>query len=128
MGPGFLIDSNVAIHFLNGTLTPKAEVFLENVFKEECNISIITKMEILGHKFLSLEDKEDAEAFVKSSKVYALSNLIVDTTILIKQAKRIKLPDAIIAATALIHDFTLVTRNTKDFYDIDGLKIVNPMI
>jgi len=35
-------------------------------------------------------------------------------------------PDAIVAATALIHNFTLITRNTKDFKNIDAFQMVNP--
>lgn len=38
----------------------------------------------------------------------------------------VKLPDAIIAATALVHDYTLVTRNASDFKKISGLKLLNP--
>ena len=37
-----------------------------------------------------------------------------------------KLPDAIIAATALTHGFTIVTRNTDDFKTIVGLPTINP--
>lgn len=37
-----------------------------------------------------------------------------------------KTPDAIIAATALANDFTLITRNIKDFKNIEGFKLVNP--
>lgn len=37
-----------------------------------------------------------------------------------------KLPDAIIAATALVYDLILITRNTADFKSIDGLKVVDP--
>lgn len=44
----------------------------------------------------------------------------------IRKAYRIKLPDAIIAATALIYNLTLLTRNTIDFNGIKGLKIINP--
>jgi predicted nucleic acid-binding protein len=39
---------------------------------------------------------------------------------------KIKLPDAIIAATAIVNNFVLLSRNTKDFEGIEGLEIVNP--
>jgi len=44
----------------------------------------------------------------------------------IRKQHSIKLPDAIIAATAVIYGLILVTRNTKDFVNIDGLQVVNP--
>ncbi|MDQ6763986.1 MAG: type II toxin-antitoxin system VapC family toxin [Bacteroidota bacterium] len=44
----------------------------------------------------------------------------------LRKAYKIKLPDAIIAATALVYDLTLLSRNTVDFKDIAGLKIYNP--
>jgi predicted nucleic acid-binding protein len=44
----------------------------------------------------------------------------------IRKNHKIKLPDAIIASTALVYDFILITRNTKDFKDIEGLELINP--
>jgi predicted nucleic acid-binding protein len=44
----------------------------------------------------------------------------------IRRNKKVKTPDAIIAATALANGFTLITNNEKDFNNIKGLKIVNP--
>ena len=44
----------------------------------------------------------------------------------IRKGKKIKTPDAIIAATALAYSFTLITNNEKDFAKIKGLKIINP--
>ncbi len=51
---------------------------------------------------------------------------IIERTILLRKAQKIKLPDAIIAATALVHNLTLITRNTGDFSKITGLKIIDP--
>ncbi len=42
------------------------------------------------------------------------------------QGKKIKTPDAIIAATALAYGYTIITNNEKDFKGITGLKIINP--
>ena len=47
-------------------------------------------------------------------------------TIELRQQFRIKLPDAIIAATALVYDLTLITRNAVDFKNIAGIKLINP--
>ena len=46
-------------------------------------------------------------------------------TILLRQQRRVKLPDAIIAATALVHGLPLLTRNTADFQNIVGLAVLN---
>jgi toxin FitB len=44
----------------------------------------------------------------------------------IKQSKKIATPDAVIAATALVYDLTIVTRNQKDMEKVEGLRIFNP--
>ena len=44
----------------------------------------------------------------------------------IRKAHKLKLPDAIIAATALVYDLTLLSRNVADFKNIVGLKMINP--
>ena len=43
-----------------------------------------------------------------------------------KPGHKIKTPDAIIASTAIVNGLTLITRNTKDFKNIEGLKIIDP--
>ncbi|MCK6621405.1 MAG: type II toxin-antitoxin system VapC family toxin [Calditrichaceae bacterium] len=55
-----------------------------------------------------------------------LNRQVAERTINLRRKKRIKLGDGIIAATALVHDLTLVTRNTSDFAGIEGLNVLNP--
>ncbi len=64
--------------------------------------------------------------FIDEAIVLELEKAIKLKTADIRKAHKIKLPDAIIAATAFVHNLTLITRNTKDFKGIDKLKIVNP--
>lgn len=54
-----------------------------------------------------------------------MSEAVAERTIQLKQSAKIKLPDAIIGATALSHNLTLVTHNVKDFVDIN-LAISDP--
>lgn len=65
-------------------------------------------------------------SIVEVSIILELSPEIVNQTILVRQQHKIKLPDAIIAATAIIYDFILITRNVSDFKGIKGLVIVDP--
>lgn len=46
--------------------------------------------------------------------------------VIIRKSAKVKLAEAIIAATYIVHDFTLLTRNVVDFNQIKGLKIENP--
>jgi len=64
--------------------------------------------------------------FIEASNVFLLTEPIVLKTIEIRKESKIKLPDAIIAATALVHQLPLVSRNTGDFKNVPGLVIINP--
>jgi len=55
-----------------------------------------------------------------------MDNKIIIKTILIRKKHKIKLTDAIIAATCLVHGLDVLTRNTKDFENIIGLRVIQP--
>jgi predicted nucleic acid-binding protein len=61
---------------------------------------------------------------VHNATILTISESIVEKTIELKRLKRTKTADAIVAATALIHNLKLITRNTKDFSHLD-LRIIN---
>jgi predicted nucleic acid-binding protein len=63
---------------------------------------------------------------METAILLAIDEAVIDRTISIRQAKKIGLGDAIIAATALQHNLKLMTHNTKDFKDIEGLQLINP--
>jgi hypothetical protein len=99
---------------------------LNTIVDEEPLISVVTKMETLGYNFNSFEEQTTMETFINGCTLIDLNNDIVNTTITIRKSKRMKLPDAIIAATALVGNLTLITRNTTDFKNIQGLQILDP--
>lgn len=88
-------------------------------------ISAITEIELLCWKTATEKDLELLHSFINDALVIELEQAIKLKTADIRKAHRIKLPDAIIAATAMIYDFTLVTRNTDDFKNIQGIKLVD---
>ena len=64
--------------------------------------------------------------FMEITTVVPINETVIEKTIALRQTKKIQLADAIIAATALVYDLILISRNTSDFKNIDGLKVINP--
>lgn len=121
----YLIDTNVIIDYLGQKLPEPGMVHMNNVIDDIPCISIITKIEVLG--FSAPEKHEQLLlSFMNDAIIFELSQPIVDICIEIRKKYKTKLPDAIIAATSLAFDFTLITRNVSDFKKIEGLKIFNP--
>jgi predicted nucleic acid-binding protein len=64
--------------------------------------------------------------FINMSIIHPLNPTVVQRTIELCKQSKIKLPNAIIAATALTENFTLITLNISDFKNISGIKLLNP--
>ena len=135
----FLLDTNV-ISELRKAKTSKADknvIKWANSVSANClYISVITVLE-LETGILLVERKDASQGAIlrcwfDSHVLPAFSDrtLVVDTAVAQKCAK-LHIPDpksdrdAIIAATALVHDMTVVTRNTHDFKDTE-VKLINP--
>jgi predicted nucleic acid-binding protein len=123
MGKKFLIDTNTLIDAQTKRLPESGLQFLAEVINEDFTVSFITYIEFLGYK-----DATKATAdFISLANVIQINKLIIDTCVTLRKTRRIKLPDAIIAATAIVLGYTLITNNEKDFTNIQGLEITNPM-
>lgn len=126
MEPNFLIDTNILIYYLEGHIPLEHEAKIDNIFSHSFNVSVVSKIELLGWRKYTPEQYQIALQFIRRANVIYLDNEIAEKTVSIKQIYPLKLPDAVIAATALFYDWVLVTRNTKDFELITHLKIYNP--
>ena len=127
MGIKYLWDTNTAIYYLQQQFPPAAEKYIDDLLKEEQPIiSAITEIELLCWKTATEKDLDVLHNFINDALVIELEQSIKLKTADIRKAHKIKLPDAIIAATSLIYGFTLLTRNTTDFNIIHGISIVNP--
>lgn len=126
MGQRYLIDTNVLIHFNGGVLPQNGGDFVELLFDTDFLISVIVKIELLG--FDHLPDKlKYIEEFLDTANILPLDDVVTEQAILLRRRyKKLKLGDAIIAATALVFNLTLITNNVKDFANIKDLKILNP--
>jgi hypothetical protein len=146
MGEQYLIDSNAVIDYLGGKLPAAgnslmndviggSEVFpqedeIGNSFMDDVidaipNVSVITKIEVLGFN-VPPQDYQLLFEFFEDAIIFELIPEIVERAIELRKTHKIKLGDSIIAATALVYDLTLITRNTPDFKHLAGLRLVNP--
>lgn len=126
MAINYLFDTNAVIDFLAGNFPNGATTWTENAIdNNEIVLSIINRMEILGFNAKPSELSLLTE-FIDAVIVLPLTNEIADKTIDIRKSRKIKLPDAIIAATAIVHDLTLVSRD-KGFKGIPDLKYINAL-
>ncbi len=109
------------------TISSRCGKILDDLLEyERPAISAITEIELLCWKAPTEKDLAALHKFISDALVIELEQPIKLKTAELRKAYKIKLPDAIIAATALVYDLTLLTRNTADFKDITGLRICNP--
>ncbi|MCG8480315.1 MAG: type II toxin-antitoxin system VapC family toxin [Spirochaetales bacterium] len=104
-----LFDTNVLIDYLHGVEAAKVEL----ARFEDCAISTITWIEVMVG--VRPEDDRTVRAFLRRFSLIPLRETMAEIAVRIRKERRIKLPDAIIAASAASEDRLLVTRNTRDF-------------
>ena len=127
MAERYLRDTSAVIKYLNETFPPQAILFLDEIVAAECIISFITQIELLVWKPPNVFDLAIYQTFVKDSIIIGSDNDIIEQAILIRKMPNLKLPDAMIAATAIVYDFTLIADNDGDFKKVTGLKYLNPL-
>jgi predicted nucleic acid-binding protein len=125
MGMNMLVDSNVIIDYVSNRIPEKSAKQLDIYFNSNFSVSIISKIEVLGFNTQEYE-LEQLESFIQLSSIVYIDEAVADKTIEIRRMKRIKLPDAIIAATALVQNCILLSHNTTDFNKIEGLQVWDP--
>lgn len=123
MAGKYLIDTNTVIDYLDNKLPANAAKMLD---AEELDISVITRMELLAWRNAEPEQIFILNQFINSVVIWGLDEPVILKGIEVRKEYPIKLPDAIIAATAKVYDLSLVTRNIDDFKNIKGLKLINP--
>ena len=104
-----LLDTNIVIDYLNGIAQAK-EVFDRYADKA---ISLITWMEVMIGT--TAENRDATKQFLATFELLAIDDVVAARAVVLRQSHKIKLPDAIIWATAQTAQCILLTRNTKDF-------------
>ena len=108
-----VLDTNILIDYLNGIEAARTEI---GRYKKPM-ISVITWMEVM----VGATDGESDEArrFLDRFDLRGIDAAVAERAAAIRRVRRMRLPDAIIQATAQVAQALLVTRNTKDFPEDD---------
>lgn len=121
-----LIDTNVLIDYLDSNASPELIANVEQALVIGSVVSVITTMELLGWRGHSAQSRQDAENLLAGMGEIGLPRPVVAEVIKLRSRLGIKLPDAIIAASALTEGLPLMTGNTDDFKLIVGLTLIDP--
>ena len=123
MAQRYLTDTNTIIDYLENKLPERASIIIDNI---DIQLSVISRIELLVWQKASDEQIRILKDFISASFVFGLTEEIILKSIEIRKKHRLKLPDAIIAATAVVNSLTLITRNTSDFEKVDHLRQIDP--
>jgi predicted nucleic acid-binding protein len=117
-GNKILVDTNVLINLAEGK--EGIELHLQG---RELFVSVITDIELLGFYHITESEKEYFNSLLDDCSILGVTEAIKGRAITLKQSHRIKLPDAIIAATAQFLKIELITFD-KGFANIPNLDLI----
>jgi predicted nucleic acid-binding protein len=120
----YTLDTNAIIYYLDedAAVVP----VLEPILAQDIAIfvSVVTELELLSHPGLTEEDIAEIAQVLTSMVVFPLESRLAQLAGTLRRQYRLKTPDSIVAATALLTRTTLVTRNIRDFQEIAALSLL----
>ena len=118
-----ILDSNLVIY---SALSEYA--YLRAYLKQpDSYVSDVTRLEVLGFHRLDAPARMYFESVFGALPLIPVDRATITEAIRLRQQRKLSIGDAIVAATALLHQFDLYTRNVTDFDWIPGLTVVNPI-
>ena len=118
-----LIDSNVIIY----AAQPQYDDLRRFIDEVKPSVSVVSYIETLGYHRLGEVERQFLEQFFQETEMLPLSDTVIRQAVRLHQQRRMGLGDVIVAATAMVHDLTLVTRNIQDFRWIGELRLLDPL-
>ena len=116
IGIDYLLDTNAILYFLSGNEC------MEPYVSGKIAYSIISEIELLSYTKISYDEEEIIKRFLKKNISVSISEEVKKRTIQIRKKYNIKLPDAIIAASAIENNLVFLTADLG-FAKVKELKL-----
>jgi hypothetical protein len=122
----YLLDTNAIIYYLQGQ--PELDTVFEHIRSGAASpmVSMITKIELLGYPRMTRNEEAKIRLLLQRFTVTGLSDEVADQAITLKRKYRLRTPDSIIAATAIVHDAVLVSRDDAHLGKVTEIRLLNP--
>lgn len=119
----YTLDTNVILYYLKDD--PDTVSFLRKIFSQNVSlyVSAITELELFAFSNLSATEEALIEKLLTTVAVISVDSHIARLAALIRRQWRLKVPDSVIAATAMFTGSTLLTRNARDFQKVPRLSL-----
>lgn len=117
-GDNYLLDTNIVLYISKGDADLKS--FLNH---QRMTISVITEMELLSFPAITKKEIAGLTSFIEEMEVIPFDDKIKKLAILIRRKYKLKIPDSIVAATAVYCDLPLITAD-KQFKVISELQLL----
>lgn len=118
-----LLDSNIIIY----AALPESRELRRWIENCEPTASAISMVETLGFRKLAPAERAYLGSFFAAVHVFPVSDVVIQHAVVLRQHRKMSLGDALVGATAIVHQVELATRNVRDFDWIAGMKIIDPI-
>ncbi|GAA4394771.1 hypothetical protein GCM10023187_00930 [Nibrella viscosa] len=126
MAARYLLDTSAIGKSFLKEFSANGLAFMQTIFDTEINYSVIVRIELLSFQPETTLQTQQISDIISAGYEFPLTEAVIERTIKIRRGIRIRLPDAVIAATAMVYNLTLVADNDKDYKRVSGLKYINP--
>jgi len=120
----YTLDTNAILYYLKddvGAVSVLRDVFAKNV---PIYVSAVTELELFAYSDLTAEEESLIEELLATISVIPVDSRIARLAALVRRSYRLKVPDSVIAATAMFTGSKLLTRNTRDFRKIPNFIVL----
>jgi len=117
-GKEILVDTNIFLYLLNGNDTLEQVLNGKNIY-----LSFMTELELIGYKEINTEQEKQIQNLIRDCSIIQLNDQIKRKYVELRRKYKLKLVDAIIAATALTLNLPLITAD-KQFRTVKELNLI----